>query len=115
MPSRPVDLEAIRRAAGGDAEFEMELIAVFLADAADRVSLLDQALCRADRDGIAREAHRLKGSSADVGAGRMREIAAQLEHKSKQGAEADDLRCGAEELIAEYRRVKAFLENRKAS
>ncbi len=63
-----VDLTRIQETSGGDLEFERELIDVFLEDNDARAARLVEVVGRGDLPAVKREAHTLKGSSANVGA-----------------------------------------------
>jgi HPt (histidine-containing phosphotransfer) domain-containing protein len=52
----------------GDSDLVGELAELFLVDAADLVTLIGNSLACADSNTLARAAHQLKGSSANVGA-----------------------------------------------
>ena len=63
----------------GEADFVTELIDLFLEEAAADLKALHQAFLKQDAGGIARVAHRLKGSSANMGATQMAALAEELE------------------------------------
>ena len=65
----------------GEADFVTELIDLFLEEAASDLKALHQALLKQDAVDIARVAHRLKGSSANMGATQMAALAKELEGK----------------------------------
>lgn len=104
----PVDVARLSELAEGDAEFQRELLQVFLEDAVVYLEELKNALENEDYVALARRAHQLKGSSATVAIYKMPEIAAQLEHQ----AEEKQL-LGAAELVTELeqilRQVQAFI------
>jgi HPt (histidine-containing phosphotransfer) domain-containing protein len=74
-----VDLGRIADATGGDREFLRQLVAVFLEDTDLRMSELDRAMGQRDLEALARTAHQLKGSSANLGATAFCELARSLE------------------------------------
>jgi HPt (histidine-containing phosphotransfer) domain-containing protein len=104
-----IDLVRMREAADGDDEFLKQLVEVFLDDTALRMKELNAALAARDGRNIGRTAHQLKGSSANVGATMLFDLAKTLE-KMGQGNELS----GASEIIAgletEYARVRQELE-----
>ena len=88
----PIDYERIEDATGGDREFLEELVDIFLTDAEERVEELKEALSRGEADAFSRTAHKLKGSSANMGAVRLTDIARDMESMGRSaslnGAEA---------------------------
>lgn len=86
-----------------------ELYTMYEGDTAKRLSELHTAFAANDAARCSRVAHAMKGSSGNVGAGRMRELAAQLE---KHDVAADF--AGAETLVrsldGEFLRVQAFIQ-----
>ena len=65
----------------GEADFVTELIDLFLEESTSDLKALHQALSNHDEAGVARVAHRLKGSSANMGAMQMASLAEELEGK----------------------------------
>jgi PAS domain S-box-containing protein len=107
-PAQPVDLVRIRGLAEGDAAFERELIAAFLQDAGERLSALEAAVREEDWPRVGREAHALKGASANTGAEAMRRTASRLEELAglRERAGALDALAG---LRSEFEAVCRFL------
>ena len=107
--SGPLDLERIDDATGGDLEFLSELVEIFLEDADLRLEELEQACGSADPVEVRKTAHKLKGSSANIGAVGLMSIAKRLEEMGL----ASDL-AGANDhldtLRSEYARVKVALQ-----
>ena len=88
MPSEtPIDPEAIEnlRALTPDDpdSFLRDIIGIFLDDTPARIADLRQSLTAGDKDSFTRAAHSIKGSSSNLGATHLREIAAELEHRGK--------------------------------
>lgn len=77
--SKPIDFERINDATGGDEEFLAELVDIFLEDAALRVDEIHGAVASGDATELRRTAHKLKGSSANVGANGLMSLAKELE------------------------------------
>ena len=96
-----VDLEHLEQISHGDAEFERELLEIFVEDASTYINEIEVALQASDIKSVARTAHKLKGASATVTVHKMLEVALQLEIQAKEN-------CldGATELVA---RLKAIL------
>ncbi len=90
-----------------------ELISIFLEDAPDLLNKLQICLTQQDTDGFRRIAHTLKSSSSQMGAYRL----AHLSSKMEEIELADRPDTSAEILaqaVAEYEKVKAFLETKQA-
>ena len=79
-----LDFERVEEATGGDYEFMKELVDLFLEDAAERLRELEAALASNDAEQLGKCAHKLKGSSANVGADHMSHLAKNLEERAKQ-------------------------------
>ena len=65
----------------GEADFVTELIDLFLNEATSQLKALQEALVKDDAVEIQRVAHRLKGSSASMGAMQMAALFEELESK----------------------------------
>lgn len=82
--SAPMNIEAsIER--NGDRAFWQELMDVYFEETCGRLTSLKSALAKQDVPLIQREAHTIKGSSAEILAERVRNVASQLELLSKDG------------------------------
>jgi HPt (histidine-containing phosphotransfer) domain-containing protein len=68
---------------GDDDEFLREIVGIFLEDTPRRIVELDESLAAGDVPKFTRAAHSIKGSSGNVGAMALREVAGALEHQSK--------------------------------
>ncbi len=104
----PVDLECFREAAMDDVEFMRELFDVFRDDTPSQLVRLRDAVAIGDFELTAAAAHRLKGSSGNIGATSLLELAKQLEQagKSSSSERAQNL---IRQVEAEYGRVCNFL------
>lgn len=82
-----VDLDAINnlRSLGdeGDDTFLREIISIYLEDTPLRIGDLKRSFQSGENALFTRSAHTIKGSSANVGASRVRGIAEKIEHRSK--------------------------------
>lgn len=78
-----LDFERVEEATGGDYEFMKELVDLFLEDAAERLRELEAAVSAGDADSLGKCAHKLKGSSANVGADHMSHLARSLEDQAR--------------------------------
>ncbi len=70
-----------------DLELGRQVLIMFMESCAELIEKLEKALDKGDQEEIMRLAHSIKGSSANIGAKRLSEIAMQMEKK----AEAKDL------------------------
>lgn len=68
-----------------------ELVARFVSDGQRRINLLKEAMEGRQFDVIFAEAHGLKGSSRNVGAGPLGDLCAKLEAQGKVACPADDM------------------------
>ena len=85
-----------------------DLIARFLDDTTDLLSSMGVAAAHGDLLAIQRAAHRLKSSSALVGAPLLSELCDQLEHALRTNA-LIDVREHIERIVREFERVRAAL------
>ena len=81
----PVDAARLRTLCGSDARFQRRLVELFLAESERYLGELSGALQAQDLEQIRQSAHALKGASANIGANRMRKVAAELEEAARQG------------------------------
>jgi histidine phosphotransfer protein HptB len=72
----------------GDDSFVKEIVGIYLADTPLRLADLHAKFAEGDLVGFARAAHTIKGSSANVGANRVRRLAEHLETAAKVGLHA---------------------------
>ena len=67
------------------AEVVNEIVELFIADVPQRLTKLQQAIAARAGDTILREAHGLKGSALGIGAARLAELCAAIEHDARAG------------------------------
>ena len=79
MAAEPVDLVAARRWVGGDRALLLELVGIFVAEAAARMAELRASLASQNVKELERVAHSLKGSAGILGAGELQQVCAELE------------------------------------
>ena len=83
-----IDLEAIENLRsldpGDNDEFLREIIGIFIEDTPLRIAELEMSLAAADIPTFTRAAHSIKGSSSNLGALRLRQIAEKIEHGSRK-------------------------------
>jgi PAS domain S-box-containing protein len=80
-----IDWGYLRKLSGGNEAFELELLKTLVETLPDRLRALESAICVHDHHNIGREAHYIKGSSANTGAIAIQVSAAQLEKKAALG------------------------------
>jgi HPt (histidine-containing phosphotransfer) domain-containing protein len=79
--------EALRLLAEcGDTGLVEELVAIFQADTIARLKVLGRAVAAGDLDVVRAEAHSIKGSALQVGAGRVAELCKQMEIEARKPA-----------------------------
>jgi CheY-like chemotaxis protein len=107
LASAPLDLARLAGLAGDDTAFMRELLATFRASAAAVLGEMQTALSGFDRDRLRRSAHKLRGASDNIGATRLRELAALVESGSAEGARSD-LASAVERIAAELAELDRF-------
>ncbi len=85
----PEVLEAFRREEQEEEGFLAELIEAFIGSSNDLRVRIHESVSAEDSEGVARAAHQLKSSSAQVGAARLSAVSKDLEAHSRRGALAD--------------------------
>ncbi len=108
----PVDLERLSRTTGGDLEVELELLRIFVEQTDEKLRSVEAALAAGNYKQIREDAHAIKGSSANVGADGLRELAASLEGRMKNGEHARAEAMVAE-VFDEFARVRTFVDEHK--
>ncbi|MFE1744340.1 PAS domain S-box protein [Coleofasciculus sp. H7-2] len=74
-----VDWEHLHRLSEGSTGFELELLQMFFTEVQEHLELVKRAIAINDFDSLAKEAHHIKGASANVGVEGMRNNAEKLE------------------------------------
>jgi HPt (histidine-containing phosphotransfer) domain-containing protein len=81
----PATIKSLRTLNLGDHDdFLREIVALFGADLKVRLGELDQSLARGDQTTLERSAHSIKGSAANLGAGRLRAAAEEVEAQARR-------------------------------
>jgi HPt (histidine-containing phosphotransfer) domain-containing protein len=105
----PIDIDAsIERA--GDPDFWQVLLDAYFDETAERIASLCQSYAAGDLTTFIREAHTIKGSSAEILAEPMRQVALELESMGKGG----DLTRAAESIARleqEFDRLRRYVES----
>jgi len=111
----PEAIENLRALSPDDGDvFLKDIIGIFIEDTPARIAELRQALTEADNVRFTRAAHSIKGSSSNLGAIALRDLAADLEQKSRQSGLAN-LESLLENLESTYLTAKVTLEKIVAS
>ncbi len=84
LPTPLIDWAALHCLSDGDKEFEASLLQLFVDDTRSHLTALQTALQEHNLDGVRRLAHHLKGSSANVGAMGLSQLAATLEQDARE-------------------------------
>ncbi|NJM95831.1 MAG: Hpt domain-containing protein [Phormidesmis sp. RL_2_1] len=103
------DWQQLQQLAGEDADFETELLTMFLQDAKLSLSQLEGAIAQQDMLAIADIAHSLRGSSANVGAIALSRLASQLESIVNSGCHLTDAGALVQQLHGCCQRIQAYL------
>lgn len=74
-----LDVTRLRETSGGDREFEVELLRIFLEDCTRRLAILADALQSGDHKSVVREAHTIKGAALNVGTVHLHTLARTME------------------------------------
>jgi len=80
----PLNVKRLQGISGGKKEFQQKLLAVYLERTDQDFSQIQQAITDQDFTSLEQYAHRLKGSSANVGATIISQLAYQLENATQQ-------------------------------
>ena len=105
---KSVNERRIREASMADPEFLKELIDLYLGDTFQQLELLRESVAEGDCASVARTAHRLKGSSGNVGAEILMRLCNQMEHSGRDN-QAQDLGRLYREIDQEFARVRGEL------
>jgi len=107
----PVDPEVIEMLASlqepGEPDLVIELVTLFLRDTPERLGELAGPALDAGR--VARVAHAIKGSSGNLGAMTLQDVASRLEQAGHRGESPDVLARLTSDLQQEYARVDEYL------
>lgn len=91
-----------------DEELVAEIMPLCVADNRDRLALLATAVEKGDGETIQSCAHSIKGSTANLGAKRLSELACLLEHRASQG-DLSQARELFQKIKAEFERFESFV------
>ncbi len=91
-----------------DEELVAEIMPLCVADNRDRLALLATAVEKGDSETIQSCAHSIKGSTANMGAKRLSELACLLEHRASQG-DLSQARELFQKIRVEFERFESFV------
>lgn len=103
-----IDWEHLHQLSENNAEFEFELLQIFVEDAQARLEETKAAITANDFQQVERQAHHLKGSSANVGATAMHLAAEKLQQLAHNQQFGDSAKL-VSELDEFVNRIQAFL------
>ena len=107
----PVDMDQLAMISDGDAEFEKVLIDSFIQSVGESLDRVESHMSGGQWDGCLRDAHKIKGASATLGATGLRQTATELEEACRDGA-TERAPALAGVLREEYEKVRACLQRR---
>jgi HPt (histidine-containing phosphotransfer) domain-containing protein len=110
--SLPVDMSRLEEIAGDDPEFIQELLDTFIESTQELMQPLRDGVAAGDCASVQRESHRLKGSSANIGAGTLQAYSYELEKLGRAGS-LDRAAEILQQIEAEFDRVRQFLATRR--
>jgi hypothetical protein len=105
-----LDWKQLHQFSEGNAEFELEILQIFVEDTLPRLAAIKAAIAQAEFGQIERQAHQLKGTSANVGATTMHLDAQKLEKlaHNQQLAGAETLTSQLEYFV---NLIQGYLKN----
>ena len=103
-------LAMLRDLDGGDGELLAAIANEFSSEASRQLVLLREALAEGDPQAVEQAAHSIKGSSANLGALRLAELAGHLEALGRARA-LGETTATLDDLAAELERVRVALEH----
>lgn len=109
LAESPVDASRIHEMTAGDPEFLEEIVGMYVDDSKGLIRELWSAVQSADAHALKVNAHKLKGSSLNMGANQVASLAKNLEEMGRSG----DCATGAHilaELEREFGRAKQAFE-----
>lgn len=108
-PAAPIDTAALKEITGDDATLARNILNDFLISARDDLAAFDAALAAGDLPEATRQAHRMKGAAALVGARDVRAAAAAAEEAGRAAA-GDALHAHARTLASALETLALWVE-----
>ncbi len=106
--NHPANLQRIREATMGDEEFMAELIDIFLDDSPAQIRILRDAIEGREAEAAASAAHRLEGSSGNLGADSLAALCRRVEESGRQNR-VEEIPGLLKDIEREFSRVKEYL------
>ena len=106
--NHPVNVQRIREATMGDEEFMAELIDIFLDDSPTQIRALRDAIESREGEAAASTAHRLKGSSGNLGADYLAALCRRVEESGRENR-VEEMPGLLRDIEREFSRVKEYL------
>ena len=103
----PIDWKQLHALSDGNEEFEVELLKIFFVETKTQLQLLSLAILKSDLPTIEHLAHKLKGSSGNIGFFDLYQHASLLEHQSRSSKLTEHAQ------IQESRTESARIEQRR--
>ena len=108
----PIDLNVLEEIAGDDPEFVADLLDTFVRSTGELLGPMRASVMAGDIAAVLRDSHRLKGSSANVGAEVLRARSIELERLSRAGT-LEGAAGLLDRIESELERVRVFLSRRQ--
>ena len=106
--NHPVNVQRIREATMDDEEFMAELIDIFLDDSPGQIRILRDAIEGREGEVAASAAHRLKGSSGNLGADSLAALCRRVEESGRENR-VEEMPGLLKDIEREFSRVKKYL------
>ncbi len=106
--NHPVNLRRLREVTMGDEEFMVELIDIFLDDSPAQIRVLRDAIEGREGEAAASAAHRLKGSSGNLGADSLAALCQRVEESGRENR-VEEMPGLLKDIEREFSRVKKCL------
>jgi HPt (histidine-containing phosphotransfer) domain-containing protein len=112
--STTFQIERLREMTDGDPDMERDLIDLFISEVKERIATIETALADTAQvksvfDTVREEAHGLKGSSGNIGAVAIQEIARELEQQGGR-LDRDGVGQALHRLQLEFEAVRQYLD-----
>lgn len=109
-----IDWKQLRQLSEGNAEFEIELLQMFVSDTQLRLAAIKAAIATNDFGQIQHQAHQLKGASANIGATTMHLYAQKIE-KLARYEQLEDTESLLSNLEEAAQQIQTYLNNLAAN
>ena len=107
----PMEYERALEEFEGDETFLMEVLEGFIENVTSQIKIIRQAISDGDAEGVRREAHSIKGGAGNLTAGKLADIAFELENIGKYGMLEGGIDA-LEKLEQEFFRLEYFVAER---